>query len=91
MTHLENLAEEYAKTKAPTQSCEHETLLAVEGYLAGAKAALEMAANIAEDCGRSNVENPAIDAFERMRRIGIRWCGEWTAKRIRAIADRSGE
>lgn len=47
---------------------------------------LERAAKVAEDCGRTNVENPAIDMGERLRRSGIRWCGEWAAQRIRSLA-----
>lgn len=55
-------------------------------FLAGAAWAFERAAQVAEDCGTTNVENPAIDMFERMRRQGIRWCGEWVAQRVRALA-----
>jgi hypothetical protein len=53
--------------------------------------ALEEAAKVAEECTNSYPENPAIDWFERSRRTGIRWGGEYSAMRIRALANEGGE
>jgi predicted DNA-binding transcriptional regulator YafY len=57
---------------------------------AARREAIEECAKVAEDEGRTNVENPAIDMLEHARRQGIRWCGEWAANRIRALAKTGG-
>jgi len=49
--------------------------------------ALEEAVAVANEEGRTNVENPAIDMYEMARRSGIRWCGDWTARKIRSLIE----
>jgi hypothetical protein len=58
--------------------------------IANRREAIEEAAKVAEDCGKTYGDNLAIDSFERSRRTGIRWCGEWAANRIRALAKLGG-
>lgn len=62
------------------------TRLAKQAYESG----LEDAAKMVEECCNSNVDNPAIDFYERYRRSGIRWGGEYSAMRIRALKSDAG-
>ena len=78
------------KELAPTAGEEYYTSLVVAGlrqaYQAGMLAENEACALIVDEEGRTNVENPAIDMGEMLRRSGIRWCAEWAARKIRARA-----
>lgn len=55
------------------------------GFTDGFRAAIELAAQIADNEGRSNAENPFIDPMEYGRRRGINWASEWIARKTRAL------
>lgn len=79
-------AEKYLKVRFPEYQKDASVMhVDVEVFEAGFKEAIALAAEIAEKESQSNIESPAIDWYERHRRMGINWSGVWIERKIRAL------